>query len=129
MQMIDKVMEVLQEQGFLPKREGSYIAFKYQFLSFLYSWDESDEDYFSLYVPCIFETDETNRAAVLEVCNELSDEVKVVKSVVNKSGEVWLAFEEKLFGQTGLEDVVTYATMSLSLVRQAFNERINARLI
>ena len=60
MKMIDKVMEVLQKQGLLPQREEFGIIFKYQMANFLYLFEENDENYFSMYMPYIFEVDEEN---------------------------------------------------------------------
>ena len=45
MKMIDKVMNELQKQGFLPQREDVGIAFKYQMAGYLFLADKTDDYY------------------------------------------------------------------------------------
>ena len=123
MKMIDKVMEVLQKQGLLPQREEFGIIFKYQMLNFLYLFEENDENYFSMYMPYIFEVDEENIDDVLKVINIVNNEMKVLKLVVNDDN-VWCCFEEKLTENTDLEDIVSYAVVSLFQAKINFFKRL-----
>lgn len=121
--MIDNVMEVLQKQGFLPQREDFGIMFKYQITNFLYLFDENDETYFSMYVPCIFEVDDENIDDVLKAINIINNEMKVLKLVVN-ANNVWCCFEEKLTENTDIEEIVSFAVVSLSQSQIKFFERL-----
>ncbi|MBO5838633.1 MAG: hypothetical protein J6R06_03060 [Bacteroidales bacterium] len=123
MKMIDNVMEVLQKQGFLPQREDFGIMFKYQITNFLYLFDENDETYFSMYVPCIFEVDDENIDDVLKAINIINNEMKVLKLVVN-ANNVWCCFEEKLTENTDIEEIVSFAVVSLSQSQIKFFERL-----
>lgn len=121
--MIDNVMEVLQKQGFLPQREDFGIMFKYQITNFLYLFDENDETYFSMYVPCIFEVDDENIDDVLKAINIINNEMKVLKLVVN-ANNVWCCFEEKLTENTDIEEIVSFAVVSLFQSQIKFFERL-----
>lgn len=123
MKMIDNVMEVLQKQGFLPQREDFGIMFKYQITNFLYLFDENDETYFSMYVPYIFEVDDENIDDVLKAINIINNEMKVLKLVVNENN-VWCCFEEKLTENTDIEEIVSFAVVSLSQSQIKFFERL-----
>ncbi len=123
MKMIDKVLEELQKQGFLSQREDFGLTFKYQMTNYLYLEDKEDEDYFSLYVPYIFEVDKENMADVYTVINTINNAVKVVKLVVNDD-HVWACFEEKLPKDAGLEDVLPSAVTTLFYARQQFYEEL-----
>jgi hypothetical protein len=123
MKMIDKVMEELQKQGFLPQREDFGIAFKYQMTNYLYLEDKEDEDYFSLYAPYIFEVDSENMADVLVTINAINNAMKVIKLVVNDD-HVWACFEEKLPKDANLEDIIPYAVVTLFHARQQFYEQL-----
>ena len=123
MKMIDNVMEVLQKQGFLPQREDFGIMFKYQMTNFLYLFDENDETYFSMYVPYIFEVDDENIDDVLKAINIINNEMKVIKLVVN-ANNVWCCFEEKLTENTDIEEIVSFAVVSLSQSQIKFFERL-----
>ncbi|MBR5778174.1 MAG: hypothetical protein IKY22_06940 [Bacteroidales bacterium] len=123
MKMIDKVMEVLQKQGLLPQREEFGIIFKYQMLNFLYLFEENDENYFSMYMPYIFEVDDENIDDVLKAINIVNNEMKVLKLVVNDDN-VWCCFEEKLTENTDLEEIVSYAVVSLFQAKINFFKRL-----
>ncbi|MBQ2980164.1 MAG: hypothetical protein IJE18_08675 [Bacteroidaceae bacterium] len=123
MKMIDKVMNELQKQGFLPQREDFGIAFKYQMAGYLFLADKTDDDYFSLYIPYFFEVDEENKADVLEAMNAINNDVKVVKLVIN-DGYVWACFEEKLPENANIEDILFYSIVTLYLSRQQFYEKL-----
>ena len=123
MKMIDTVMEVLQKQGLLPQREEFGIIFKYQMANFLYLFEENDENYFSMYMPYIFEVDEENIDDVLKAINIVNNEMKVLKLVVNDDN-VWCCFEEKLTKNTDLEEIVSYAVISLFQAQIKFFESL-----
>lgn len=123
MKMIDKVMNELQKQGFLPQREDFGIAFKYQMAGYLFWADKTDDDYFSLYIPYFFEVDEENKADVLEAMNAINNDVKVVKLVIN-DGHVWACFEEKLPENANIEDILLYSIVTLYVSRQQFYEKL-----
>ena len=123
MKMINKVMNELQKQGFLFQREEFGLAFKYQMANFLYLEDKEDEDYFSLYVPYIFEVDEENMADVLVTINAINNALKVIKLTVN-DGHVWACFEEQLPKEANLEDIVPYAVATLFHARRQFFDQL-----
>lgn len=125
MAMIDKVMDELLKQGFMPKHENFGIAFKYQMTNYLYVQDKKDEDYFSLYVPYIFNVNSENMAEVLSTINAINNAMKVIKLVVTNDNIVWACFEEKLPKDANLEDIIPFAVHSLFHACRQFNEQLN----
>lgn len=91
--------------------------------NFLYLFDENDETYFSMYVPYIFEVDDENIDDVLKAINIINNEMKVLKLVVN-ANNVWCCFEEKLTENTDIEEIVSFAVVSLSQSQIKFFERL-----
>ncbi len=123
MKMTDKVLEELQEQGFLPQRVDFGIVFKYQMVNYLYFENKNDDEYFNLYIPYLFEVDKENMADVLTAINAINNAIRVVKLVVNDD-HVWACFEEELPKDASLEDIVPYALVTLFHAREQFYEEL-----
>ncbi len=123
MKTIEKVAEELKKQGLVPTMEDFGITFKYQMTNYLYIQASDDEDYFSLYVPYIFDVDEDNELDVLRAMNGINNGLKVVKVFTNDNN-VWCGFEEKLPEGADLKDIVPYAVDALFQARIQFYERM-----
>ena len=123
MKMIDKVMEELQRQGLVPSIEDFGIAFKYQMKTFLCFKNEDDEEYFTMYMPYVFEVDEENELEVLRAMNAINHAMKVVKLIINEH-DVWVCFEEELPKNASVEDIVPFAIVTLFQACQRFYEQL-----
>lgn len=85
MSIFEQVNEYLKEQGLLPTIEDEqYIIFKYQTCTFLYIWPKDDEYYFHMVLPQIYDVNEDNREAVLEIANKVNSCYKLVKVCVRE---------------------------------------------
>lgn len=93
MNIKDMMLEYLREEGFCPKETDFGLAFKCEGKNFLFIYDNEDEQYFRLMMPCIFDMTEENRDIVLQAMNEVNSSVKVIKAYIVQENEVWLGFE------------------------------------
>ncbi len=123
MKLIDRVMEELQKQGFLPQKEEFGIAFKYQMTNYVYLKDEDDDNYFRLCLPYIFEVDDENSEDVLEAVNVVNNTMKVVKLVVNDD-HVWVCYEAMIPQEAALDEILPYAVVLLHRSRQEFYDQL-----
>lgn len=123
MKTIEKVFEALKSLGLVPSMEEFGIAFKYQMTNYLYMQDEKDEEFFSLYVPHIFDVNEENEYDVLKAINTVNNGLKVVKLVVN-GDSVWVGFENELQKDAQVEDITCFAVNTLYQARQRFYEEL-----
>ena len=88
MNLKDLMEQFLKEEGFCPKQEEFGLAFKCEGKSFLFIYDDDDEQYFRLMMPCIFDMTEENRDVVLHAMNEVNSSVKVIKAYTMLENEV-----------------------------------------
>ncbi len=93
MNLKELTQQFLQEEGFCPKETEFGLAFKCEGKNYLLIYDDDDQQYFRLMMPCIFETTEENRDLVLHAMNEVNSSVKVIKAYIMCENEVWLGFE------------------------------------
>lgn len=122
----DLVVEYLREEGFCPKvDEDGDVVFKCEGHTYLYFGNEDDNDFFQLVMPAIYDVTEDNREMILEACNAINREIKVVKSIVmDQREEVWLFFEILLDSTPKIEDVMPRALNILRGAQQAFYGKI-----
>ena len=125
MKMIDKVMEELQEQGFRPKMDGRCIFFKFQMLKYMFLNHEDDEEYFSLYAPCIFQVDDENRMDVYQAINNVNDSIRAAKMLIYEE-EVWAAYECYCTKDADLSNLVPIAVATLFKANQSFFEELKS---
>ena len=89
---IDLVKEWLNSEGYHYDidKDGD-IHFKFNGKHMLFIADERDLLFFRIIMPGIYDI-ENNREKVLEICNEITCGIKVVKAFVVRD-EVWLSIE------------------------------------
>ncbi len=93
MNLKELTQQFLREEGFCPQETEFGLAFKCEGKNFLFIYDDDDEQYFRLMMPCIFEATDENREVVLHAMNEVNSSVKVIKAYTMFDNEVWLGFE------------------------------------
>ena len=93
MNLKELTLEFLRKEGFCPEETEFGLAFKCEGKNFLLIYDDDDETYFRLMMPCIFEMNDENEDAVYRAMNEVNSSVKVIKAYIMCENEVWLGFE------------------------------------
>ena len=114
MNLKDLMEQFLKEEGFCPKQEEFGLAFKCEGKSFLFIYDDDDDQYFRLMMPCIFDMTEENREVVLHAMNEVNSSVKVIKAYTMLENEVWLGFEILVDSTPVVGDLVPRALAMLN---------------
>lgn len=93
MNLKELTQEFLRKEGFCPEETEFGLAFKCEGKNFLLIYDDDDETYFRLMMPCIFEMNDENEDAVYRAMNEVNSCVKVIKAYIMCENEVWIGFE------------------------------------
>ena len=93
MNLKELTQEFLRKEGFCPEETEFGLAFKCEGKNFLLIYDDDDQQYFRLMMPCIFEMTDENEDAVYRAMNEVNSSVKVIKAYIMCENEVWLGFE------------------------------------
>ena len=93
MNLKELTLEFLRKEGFCPEETEFGLAFKCEGKNFLLIYDDDDETYFRLMMPCIFEMNDENEDAVYRAMNEVNSSVKVIKAYIMCENEVWIGFE------------------------------------
>lgn len=125
---VERVFEVLKNEGLTPRMEEYGIGFKFQMTNFIYMQDEADENFFNLIIPYIFDVNEENEHEVLCAINTVNSLMKVVKLVISNK-TVWVCFEHKGEKNLQLESLVPLAIGSLYQARQRFYEELEKESI
>lgn len=117
-----KIIEILKQQGIEPVDEGDFLTFCYRNINFLYMEDERDKEFFSIYIPGIMQVERMEKCEVLEVINEINNQLKSVKLVLN--GEyVWAGLEQKLLMDAEMEKMVLFSIDVLILAYHLFCDK------
>lgn len=117
-----KIIEILKQQGIKPINEGDFLTFCYRDINFLYMEDERDKEFFSIYIPGIMKVEQTGKCEALEAINEINNQLKSVKLVLN--GEyVWAGLEQKLLMETDIEKMVLFSLDVLILAYHLFRDK------
>ena len=86
------VKEWLSNEGYKYEvDEDGDIRFKYQGKTLFCSADKNDEQFFRVFMPCVYEL-ENNRGKVLEAINTVSRDIKVMKAFLVEDN-LWLSIE------------------------------------
>ena len=93
MNLKELTQEFLRKEGFCPEETEFGLAFKCEGKNFLLIYDDDDQQYFRLMMPCIFEMTDENEDAVYRAMNEVNSCVKVIKAYIMCENEVWIGFE------------------------------------
>lgn len=126
----DLVVDYLRTEGYVPQIDpDGYVVFKCEGVTFLFFDNENDEEFFQLAIPAIYEVTDDNREMVLEACNTITRELKVVKCIVVNSSDgdsssVWLFCEVFLDRDPKIDDIMNRCMPILQHSRRAFYEII-----
>ena len=93
MNLKELTQEYLRKEGFCPEETEFGLYFKCEGKNFLLIYDDDDQQYFRLMMPCIFEMTAAHEDAVYRAMNEVNSSVKVIKAYIMCENEVWLGFE------------------------------------
>ena len=89
----DLILEWLSDEGFKHEiDEDGDVHFRYQGRN-LYFTPDDDDTYFRIILPNIYEAEEENRYQVLEACNAITRQYKVLKAYLTPKGNLWLSIE------------------------------------
>lgn len=124
MNLKELMLNYLREEGFCPKETEYGLDFKCEGKTFVFFYDEEDEQYFRLMMPNIFEVTEENRDAVLRALNKTNSDLKVVKAYTPIPDAVWVGFEVLVDSTPVLADFVPRSLNMLRMGQQKFYEAI-----
>lgn len=118
------VLDFLKKQGFCPdQNEDGNIVFRFEMKTFLFINNDSDEEFFQLALPGIFDVTEENRELVLEACNKVNFNVKVAKACL-WDDSVWVFFENILDQSPEVDTIIPRALGILKHAQQTFYEAL-----
>lgn len=112
--MKEKILEAFSELGFkLEQTESGSYTFRYEGTTFLYLYNEDDESFLSLAIPCICEYEEGKASRLFLLTEKINSTLKYVKAY-NINDSVWLFYERELLNEE--EDLkMTISRMVLHL--------------
>lgn len=116
--------QYLQEEGYCPKEEEFGLVFKCEGSTFIFFDDETDDQYFRLMMPGIFDVTEENLPAVLLAMNNVNSEMKVVKAYTPVPDSVWVGFEVLVDSTPVLADLVPRGLLLLRAAQRQFFKSI-----
>lgn len=115
------ILKALDNLGFtLDEFGGHFYHFEYEELSYLYNYDERDEDFLFLSVPNIFQVSEENAAMVMPVINQANNIVKYAKITYSQE-MVWATLEYPLFDWVNIEELLEFAINVLQSAATTFD--------
>ena len=115
------ILKALDNMGFtVDEFGGHFYHFEYEELSYLYNYDERDEDFLFLSVPNIFQVSEENAAMVMPVINQANNIVKYAKITYSQE-MVWATLEYPLFDWVNIEELLEFAINVLQSAATTFD--------
>lgn len=122
--MKEKLLEAFSELGFKPEEdEGGNYVFAYENINLLFLYNENDEDFLNIAIPCIYEQDEENIAKLFAMQESINSTLKYVKAYTI-GGKVWLFYERELFGGEDLPALISRMVLRLeSALRFAWDNQ------
>lgn len=117
-----RIAEILREQGIEPVDEGDFLTFCYRDINFLYMEDERVKEFFSIYIPGIMKVEGGGKCEVLELINEINNQLKSVKLVIN-GDYVWAGLEQKMMIDAEMEKMVLFSIDVLILAYYLFRDK------
>ena len=115
------ILKALDNLGFtVDEFGGHFYHFEYEELSYLYNYDERDEDFLFLSVPNIFQVSEENAAMVMPVINQANNIVKYAKITYSQE-MVWATLEYPLFDWVNIEELLEFAINVLQSAATTFD--------
>lgn len=115
------ILKALDNLGFtVDEFGGHFYHFEYEELSYLYNYDERDEDFLFLSIPNIFQVTEDNAEMVMSVINQANNIVKYAKITYSQE-MVWATLEYPLFEWVNLEEFLEFAIRILQCAAATFD--------
>lgn len=119
----EQLGDYLASEGLRAQEKDYGFSFRYEMKNFIIHWDEDDELFLAVIMPCIFEVDENNRNDVLEIANKISNTRKVVKCTLHDE-EVWLQAEFLIDSDPGFGDIIPRSLNMLIQAQQLFYQEL-----
>lgn len=123
MNLKELMMQYLREEGFCPKDEEFGIAFKCEGNTFIFFYDEQDDQFFRLLMPGIYSVTEENKESVLVAMNKVNSDMKVIKAYTPDE-DVWLGFEVLVDSTPVLADFVPRGIAMLRAAQRKFYDAV-----
>ena len=115
------ILKALDNLGFtVDEFGGHFYHFEYEELSYLYNYDERDEDFLFLSIPNIFQVTEDNAEMVMPVINKANNIVKYAKITYSQE-MVWATLEYPLFDRVNIEELLEFAINVLQSAATTFD--------
>lgn len=115
------ILKALDNLGFtVDEFGGHFYHFEYEELSYLYNYDERDEDFLFLSIPNIFQVTEDNAEMVMSVINQANNIVKYAKITYSQE-MVWATLEYPLFDWVNIEELLEFAINVLQSAATTFD--------
>ena len=119
------ILQAFDNLGFsLEEIHKNRYRFKYNDVSYLYTYYDDDEYFMHISIPGIFEVSEENVDMVLPVINRANRIVKYAK-LTYEMELVWVAIEYPIFDGIDMEDFIEFAVNLLQEAAEIFNEIIS----
>lgn len=112
------VRNFLQQEGYKFELNGQF-HFKAQGLYCVCDADEGDPTFFRIVVPVIFSANdrpEISREQVLQACNNIVEQVKVLKAYMDDDGDVSLSIDQ--FVSEDTQDLTNVLERSINLLAE-----------
>ena len=104
--MKEKILEAFSNLGFkLEEAEGMGYSFSYEGLNLLYMYNENDEEFFTIALPCIMGVEEDKILRICVLQEKINSSLKYIKAYL-LGDSVWLFYERQLMGEEDLETVI-----------------------
>ena len=104
----EDIRQYLASEGLQPEEKSFGFYFRYQMRNFFIEHDSDDDQYLRIIMPGIFEVNEDNLFEVLQACNAVARDRKVIKCWVSDE-DVDLAAELLVDQTPDLKDIVPRA--------------------
>ena len=97
--MKEKVLEAFSGLGFkLEETEGLGYRFGYEGLNLLYMYNEDDEYFLNIALPCIYECEEGKALQICSLLEKINSYLKYIKAYLLDDC-VWLFYERELLSE------------------------------
>lgn len=111
--MKEKVLEAFAELGFeLTPMEELGFGFDYENIHMLFLPQANDDDFLNISIPGIYDMEEENPIAFLDLMNRVNSTLKYVKAYAG-GDSLWLFYERELLGDEDLPMVISRMILHL----------------
>ena len=112
--MKEKILAAFENLGFnLEDNESLGFTFNYEGINYLYMYNEDDENFLNISVPCIYDLEENNKEKYNALKEKTNSTLKYIKAYT-LGGSLWLFYERDLLGNEDLEEVIRRMILHLA---------------